>query len=721
MPALIGAGEAFAAPPADPAAALERSVQAAEASLRSGKPEAAEGHYQAALLEGWLLAGTLERIEGRLPAAREAFRSAVSAAADDRRALLPLALVDLQLGEVSAAIETLRGLAGRNPGDVEARRLLSRALEASGQPEAALRELEGARQAAPGDLELAFDLAGAYLQRKDVERAGPLFAEIKRARPIPQTRVLIGRSYLEAGQTDHARRELLGALDQDPRAAHAHYFLGQLALREKQADGLQQAIAEFRTELRAVPDDPLANRELGVALVETQHPEQALAPLEIASRAPPPQARTFYYLGRSQLALDRPEQAAESLKRALELAREQGAAPPVLRAIHMPLGQALRRLGSEDAAAHFAEAERLSAAGADQEREQLARYLADVPEAAAAQTPVVPIIEDSPLVAWSPAQRAELRRRVSAALARSYLNLGVMQVHVQQFERAAELLEHAAAIDPDFPQLQSSLGVAYFNARQFEKAAAPLARALSANPDDAGLKRMLAMAKLNTDRYEEAARLLKEDPQLDSNPSLLFAYGLALVKSERAAEAEIVFSRLLAQHGDSAELSVLLGQAHAQQGDYDSAVAALQRALQLKADVAEANATLGEIYLRQGRFEEAETALRAELKHHPDDLSSQQHLAIVLDSQQRSEEAVPLLRGILRAKPALADAHYLLGKILVTQGSAAEAVEHLEAAARLSPEDASIPYQLGRAYQSLGRTDEAEQQFERFRQLKAKR
>lgn len=326
-------------------------------------------------------------------------------------------------------------------------------------------------------------------------------------------------------------------------------------------------------------------------------------------------------------------------------------------------------------------------------------------------------VGETPLATVPPPQRAELRRRVREALARAYLNLGVMQAQGEQYGRAAELLEKATELDGELAGVPAALGVAYFNAKQYAKATGPLTRALAAKPDP-GLRRMLAMAWLNTHDYAKAAELLRDDAELATDPSLQFAYGLALVKSDRATEAEAVFSRLLAAHGDSAELSVLLGQAHAQQGDFEAAVEALQRALRLKADVAEANATLGVIYLKQGKLAEAEQALRAELKSQPGDLKSQRNLAVVLEMDQRGEEAVALLWGVLRSSPDSADARYLLGKVLLGQGAAGEAVEQLEAAAELAPSDANIQYQLGRAYQKLGRAEQARQKFERFRQLK---
>jgi tetratricopeptide (TPR) repeat protein len=704
------------------AAALDRAVAAAETSLREGEPQTAESHYRSALLEGWLVMGTLERLDGRLAEAREAFRRAAASVVENRPALQALALTHLQMGEAAEAERILVPLVRTHPDDVPSRRLLAQALAAGGKTERAVQELEAARAAAPRDLELAFGLGGQYLALKKPERAAPLFAQIVEARPIPQTHVLIGRAYRDHGEYERARAELRIALKQDPRVRHAHTYLGQVLVAEKGMAGLEDAIAEFRAEIALAPDDPLANLGLGMALVDTQRPEEALRPLAIAARAEPADARTLYYFGRSQLGSKRSADAVASFQRALALTEKDAASADRLRAIHNQMGQALRGVGrTEEAAAHFAESQRLSAQGTDTAREEMTRYAEDSGGPRAASVPVLPLIEAPALAQLTPSDRAEIERRVKAALARTYLNLGVMQVQGDRFARGAELFEKAAEIDADFPRVQSSLGVAYFNAGQFDKAIEPLRRALAAEPGDAGLKRMVAMAWLDMKAYDKAAQLLKDDPELGTNPSLQFAYGMALVKSDRAAEAERIFSGLLARHGDSAELSVLMGQAYAQQGDFESAIAALERALALQADVPEANATLGVIYLRQGRLAEAEKALTAEVKAQPSDLLSKQNLAVVLDSEQRPDEAIPLLRAILAARPESATPRYLLGKILLAQGGAAEAAEHLEAAARLSPGDANIHYQLGQAYQRLGRTELAQQQFEVFRDLKAKR
>jgi len=716
---LCGAASA-AEVPSDPAAALDAAIAAAETSLREGELQVAESHYRSALLEGWLLMGDLQATEGQLPLAGVSYRRASTSAVETRRALRSLALVHLQSGEAAEAVSLLTGVVGRSPEDVQARRLLAKALTAAGQLEQAVQVLEEAHAAAPDDLELTFALASEYLRLKKVDAADPLFARIVKERPLPQTHVLIGRTYRDFKEYGRARTELHAALRMDPATRRAHFYLGTLGLMEGGPGGLEEAIAEFRQELKLSPADPLASLRLGIALMENRQPAEALPALELAARSGPPEAETFYYLGRAQLVLDRPVEAVSSLRRALELAEGPSFREVQRRSIHYNLALALRQTGANDeAAAHFAEAELASARGAESARERLGRFLSDrlEPELTAAVDPFMEV----PLVGLGAAERSALKQRATTALARAYLNLGVMQAQGEHFLRAAEHFEKAAEVAPDFPNVQYSLGVAHFNARQFDKAAGPLTRALAQRPDDAGLRRMLAVSWLNVEAYDKAAELLKDDPARFSDPSLEYAYGLALVRSGRAAEAEAVFARLLALHGESAELGVVMGQAHAQQGDYESAIETLQAALRRKPDVADANATLGVIYLKQGKLPEAEAALRGELRSNPGDLKSQHHLATVLDLEGRTEEALPLLRAVLKAKPDFADARYLLGKILLAGGAAGEAAEHLEAAARLAPEDANIHYQLGQAYQKLGRTDEAQQQFEIFRQIKDKR
>ncbi len=712
----------------DPTVIVRETVHRAEEALASHEMELAESHFRSVLLEGWLLLGALAREDGRLEDARAAFEHAATSAVEIRRPHMSLALVELQLDRPEKAVALLRGLKQKNLSDAVVRRLLPRALMAAGHVDEAIQEMEELHILAPQYLETTYALARAYLGQKRFEEATTLFEELAERHPTAETHVLVGRTYRDFGRWQHAHQALEAALELNPRIKRAHYYMGSVDLFAQGLDILDEAMEHFEAELLVSPEDALSNLYLGAALVEQHRYEEALPRLDVASRLISQRPDPFQFLGRGFLALGRLDEAVAAFRRALEIAEAEPEQPAAkdsadrrerqLSSLHYQLAQSLRRSGHEEAAAaHFAAAKQSSAQSAEGSRELLEIYLSDEESEESLTASTWPL-ELSAHSGVDPRERAPVARAVAGGLVQAYFNLGVMQTKAGGFARAAKLYARAADLDPDYPRLQYALGTALFNSEQFEQATAPLSRALDESPDEENLRRMLALAWFNSQSYERAAELLRDDSGRATNPSLKYTYAVALVRSGRAAEAEQIFARLLAENADWPELNVLLGQAHAQQDDYEAAIRYLQRALELKADVAEARGTLGDIYLRQGKLDDAEDALRAEVRTHPEDTRAEYTLAVVLDLNRKPEAALEVLRPLLEAKPDLADGRYLLGKILLAQGAADEARAQLEAAAKLSPEDANIRYQLGQAYQRLGQREKARHALDEYRRLK---
>jgi tetratricopeptide (TPR) repeat protein len=723
LAACVVAGRAARAAetPPDPAALVERTMAEAEAFLRDGETQLAESRYRDGLLDGWLLLGSLAAAEQRWPEARSAFEAAAGAAVEARSASTALALVHLREGRPAEAATLLRRALARHGGGLEERRLLARVLVAEGRPQEAVQELEEAHASAPDDLEMAYTLATGYLGVGKPEAAAPLFDRLVEQRPIPQTHVLIGRTYRDFRQFERARAALGKALELDPKARRARYYLGTVDLLEEATLRLDEAMAHFRAELALAPEDPLVNLFLGMALAAARRCEEALPRLETAKGLEPPSSEAFHFLGRCLMDVGRAPEAVPALERALELAQPRWDENE-LGSLHYQLAQALKRSGrADEAAVQFAAAERMMERHAQTSRERLADYLAGRVTRQVKTESQVPSLEASPLEALSPERRRALRARVATAIARACFNLGIVHAQAARPAQAASFLARAAEADPAFPGVQRALGIALFQAAEYGKAVPPLERAVAEAPADGEARRLLALACFNAESWTRAAELLGQDPGRTSDASLEYAYAVALVKSGDVGGAEGVFARLLATHGGSPELAVVMGQAQAQQGDFEAAERSLRRALERKPDVAEAHATLGQLYLRQGRLPEAETELRAELTGRPRDAQSRHALATVLDLLGRPEEALAEVRVVLGERPDHADARYLSGKVLLSQGRPQEAVEQLEAAARLAPEDANVRYQLAQAYRRLGRAALAERELELYRKLKDKR
>ena len=702
-------------PTADP---FDTAIAQAEISLRGGERESAESRYRTAAEQGWLLLGAVAMADGRTADALTAFGRAAIAIPDETNGTLALAGAYLEIGKPAEAVDLLTPLASVHPRNIPIRRLLAQALVADGRPAQAVQELEEVHGSAPDDTELTFVLASGYLRLGSLDKATALFDQVRAAHPQPATDVLIGRMYRDAGQPDRAAKLLRGALARDPRVRHAHYYLATLAVMARGTDGLEAAIDEFRQELQIDPDDRIATLRLGMALTDMRRSAEAIAVLGPLARTPGAPADAFLYLGRSQLALGHPAEAATALRAALARSEGTQADPARVASIHYQLGSALRQLGQADqAAAEFAEAERSSREHTDSLRERLAHYLADEPGADGSTPSLLPL-GDSSLRELPPTDRQALATHVTASMAQAYFNLGVLQVQAEHYDRASEMFETVVQLSPSFPQGRYALGLAYFNAHRYDSAHPLLAAAVAEHPGDVSMRRMAALAAFNVEAYGEAASLLDTDPARADDASVQYMYGVALVRSGRAADAERLFGDLLARHADAPEVLVVMGLAQAQQGDLEGATASLAKAIANKPDVAEANAALGLIYLKQGRLPEAEAALRAERSAHPDNLQAGQTLATVLDLRGQRDEAVVVLRSVLAARPGFANARYLLGKVLLAQGQIAEATRELEDAVRLAPSDANIHYQLGQAYQRAGQSARAEEQFELFRQLK---
>jgi tetratricopeptide (TPR) repeat protein len=537
-----------------------------------------------------------------------------------------------------------------------------------------------------------------------------------RLRPGAATHVLIGRTWRDYEHFEQAERELHLALRLDPTARRANYYLGTILVRRP--DGLKDAIVAFQRELEITPDDYLSTLNAGIALTADRRAREAVPLLRRAWQMNPKEVRPLYHLGQAQFQAGDAAGAVDSLDRYLEAASKDVNTLGMVGSAEYVLAQSLHSLGRDsEAAAHFERAKDLKEKYRAESQDQLQQYLASdkqsSPEGGMGQTlwriPAEPNV---------PAQAEQARAALSDIVARAYFNLGVILSQRSHFPAAAASFYRASRWEPGFPRVDAALGTARFQAAQYEPAIEPLKKALAQEPTSTDISRLLALACFQAKSYRCAAQMLEHDPRVESDPAMEYALGVSLVNVGQPAQAAEVFSRLIERNQGSADLYVLLGNAHAQQDDYEEALKQFDRALQLDPKVREANLSAGLVLLRQGKLPEAERRFRAELASDPKSTRASYHLAYVLTLQQKGTEAVPLLRGVLKQNPALADARYLLGQTLLEQGDTAAAVEQLEASVRLAPGEARSHYQLGRAYQKLGRSEEAQQQFALFQKLK---
>jgi tetratricopeptide (TPR) repeat protein len=127
--------------------------------------------------------------------------------------------------------------------------------------------------------------------------------------------------------------------------------------------------------------------------------------------------------------------------------------------------------------------------------------------------------------------------------------------------------------------------------------------------------------------------------------------------------------------------------------DFDLAVDAFQKALEINPDSAAAYEGWGVALQRQNQLEEARKLLSKSLGLQPDRKDAHNYLGQVHARLGNSAEAIRQYREALRLDPQDAETHMMLGSLLVDSGKADEAKQHLADAARLDPKN-TLPHVL---------------------------
>lgn len=98
----------------------------------------------------------------------------------------------------------------------------------------------------------------------------------------------------KAGQREAARRDFQTAADANSGAALPHVYLARMA---REDGDLTRASTELETATRLEPNNALARREVGLLLLQTNHPDRAIEYLRTAVQADPTDRVAMGWLG----------------------------------------------------------------------------------------------------------------------------------------------------------------------------------------------------------------------------------------------------------------------------------------------------------------------------------------------------------------------------------------------------------------------------------------
>jgi tetratricopeptide (TPR) repeat protein len=267
----------------------------------------------------------------------------------------------LRAGQVARAIDYFTS-AVRGQGGSEAHRMLGVAYWLSAEHERSIEQLEEAVRLSPMDDRARLMLARVVEETGDTGRAERLLVETIKAIPSSgRAHFRLGRLYEASNRIEDAVREYEAAIGIGVLTGGAPLLLDIGALHHREFDA-QHAEAAFARAAALRPNDAVAHRERGRALLELGRPDAAFAELAAALLVDSRDYESYVTLGRIHLDAGRYPQAVRLLTRAIAIDPDEPEA-------HYALSTALVRSGkSEEAAPHLATFARLQALALDKRR-----------------------------------------------------------------------------------------------------------------------------------------------------------------------------------------------------------------------------------------------------------------------------------------------------------------------------------------------------------------
>jgi Tfp pilus assembly protein PilF len=142
-------------------------------------------------------------------------------------------------------------------------------------------------------------------------------------------------------------------------------------------------------------------------------------------------------------------------------------------------------------------------------------------------------------------------------------------------------------------------------------------------------------------------------------------------------------------------------------GQYQQAIEAYKKAVQLDPESADANYNLGMSYSSLGQYKEAIEAYKRAIRIKPDYEAAYYNLGHAYSNLKQYDNSVKAFRDAIRRKPDYVEAYYGLGNAYLDSGKDEKAVHTFEEAIRLKPDNPYAYFNLGLLYFPAGPHAEA--------------
>lgn len=246
-----------------------------------------------------------------------------------------------------------------------------------------------------------------------------------------------------------------------------------------------------------------------------------------------------------------------------------------------------------------------------------------------------------------------------------------------QYEDAVSPLRSAVALDPKNFEAKAALGLALFESARFEDGISVLEEANRIQPGNQVVTMFLNVARSRQQRIpqiDEMKQYASENPQ-DLNVRLNLIQFLAY--SRRIGEAELYVEEVWKMNPTDVRVYHLIATSYSTAGQYDKALAAHRRSLEIKEDP---TAYLGfaSIYARRGQADEASQAYAKVIELKPDSPNIMKLYADHLRDNGKRREALEMYKRSLSMLPLNGPALFNAGILSFKLGEVDAARQYAE-------------------------------------------
>ena len=458
-----------------------------------------------------------------------------------------------------------------------------------------------------------------------------------------------------------------------------------------------RSILAFEARLRQASRPAEFHMALGAVYLDRDRMEEALREFIEASRLDPSRADAHTFQALSSALLNKPTVAAQALAKASSL---------------NPGNRALL----------YSEARQLALAGQpDQAGETLRRFIQSLP--------LQSIDRSASEAGGAPFERVALLRQVAGvapifppALYADAFKLLTQGAYREAVDRMKQLAVRDPLNDGWSQGDELARGSAALRNGDVQSALAHLKAAIESAPSRAEAHRILAVAYRENDQRDESIEELRTAIRLNPRDERArISLADALNAAGQDGDAERVLREATESFPGAGQVHYNLGRLYRLMAKNVDAARAFERAAALNPLVGLDNLyeTIGAIHIVEGNFDSAMDALQNRVDVSPNNAEAHRKLGEVYLQQNRADEALAEFLVALLVDPRSAQTYAGIGQLQLQRGKYVEAAEASRRGVALDPALRAARYSLGSALLRLGRTEEGRKEIFEFEQLQA--